>query len=76
MTLEPVFQPQRGGMFIDIEQQKLSSSVRSGMGTGYAAPMGLFAFSGCYYKHLAPDGAGAAAVKFLFLFLRFLCFLL
>ena len=36
------FQPQRGGMFIDVQPQKISSSVRSGMETGHAAPMGLF----------------------------------
>jgi hypothetical protein len=28
------------------------------MGTGYAAPMGLFSLSGRCYKHSAPNGAG------------------
>ena len=37
-----ILQPQRGDMFIAAEQQKILSSVRSGMGTGHAAPMGLF----------------------------------
>src|SRR5260221_11058604 len=55
-----VFQPQRGGMFIGVEQQKIPSSVRSGMGAGNAAPMGLFSFFGRCYKHSAPNGAGAA----------------
>src|SRR6266567_1221641 len=36
-----VFQPQRGGMFIGVEQQKIPSSVRSGIETRHAAPLGL-----------------------------------
>jgi len=30
------------------------------MGTGHAAPLGLFSFSGRYYKHDAPNGAGGS----------------
>src|SRR6266478_5804559 len=46
-----------------VEQQKIPSSVRSGIGKGHAAPMGLFSRYGRYYKHAAPNGAGAAAVQ-------------
>ena len=42
LSMMRVFQPQRGGMFIGVEQRKVSSSVRSGMETGDVAPMGLF----------------------------------
>jgi hypothetical protein len=44
------FQPQRGGMFIDVELQNLPSSVRSGIETGHAVPMGLFSFPVAYYN--------------------------
>jgi hypothetical protein len=33
------------------------------MKTGHAAPMGLFHFTAVYYKHAAPNGAGAVAVQ-------------
>src|SRR5712691_5699891 len=40
-----VCQPQRGGMFIADEQKEISSSFRSNMKIGHAAPMGLVVLS-------------------------------
>src|SRR6266576_7190643 len=36
---------------------------RGGMGTEHAAPMGLFFHRFLFYKHAAPDGAGAATAQ-------------
>ena len=41
-----VFQPQRGGMSIVVEQEKITGSVRSGIGDRHAAPLGLFSYPG------------------------------
>jgi len=41
------FEPQRGGMFIDTEQQRIPSSVRSDMENRSCRPDGAFLFPRC-----------------------------